>query len=788
MYKKNEKAKDFLAILFYIITYILIYVSITKNNYIFASKIDFSIQHYVIPEYFRSLFYQTKNIFPDFAPNLGSGQNIYYLSYYGLLNPIIIISYFFPKITMLNYIIISSSITTIISTILFYFFLKKNNYTFKTRFTTTLLFLCAGPIIFHTKRHIMFINYIPFLIIGYYGIDKYLKNTNKILTISISITLLIFTSYFFSISSLVSLFIYYLYKFIKNNHKNFIKKTLKLSLPVIEGILNASLIIFPTLYCLLNGRANTINHLSLIDLIKPQNYLLYGSYSMGLTMITLIALIHTALHNKNKATKTLAIFILTISFLPFFNYILNGKLYINGKSLIPFIPLSLLITAEFLENIFSKNIRKVTILISIYIIVSSISVCLIINNNDKLMTKTEYNNKDNKTVNELIEYITQKDKTTYRINNLINNIEYINKINNNREYKTTLYSSTYNSNYKSFYYKTLHNNKKFRNNFMISSSDNILSQMILGEKYIITKNENKNLKLIKEKNGIKLYKNHNVLPIGYTTPNIISENNFNNLKYPTNIIELLDNIIVKKTKNNKNTINKLNIKKRNIDYQILEKTNLQLENYDNKFIIKAQKNAYLKLKLNTNTKDKLILIRFTNTYNPNKDLSITINNETNTLTSKNWKYNNKNYTFNYYLYNTDILDIYIKKGTYKITKLEAFIIDYSNIFKQNNIQEYKIDSNKTKENHIEGKITVKENGYFNISIPYDKGFNIKVDNNKINYEKTNKNFIGFPIKKGTRKITINYKAPFKKVSLLISILSIISLIITTKLYKSTNHK
>ena len=95
MNTKKEKKKDFLAILFYIITYILIYTCITKNNYIFASKIDFSIQHYVIPEYFRNLFYQTKDIFPDFAPNLGSGQNIYYLSYYGLLNPIIIISYFF---------------------------------------------------------------------------------------------------------------------------------------------------------------------------------------------------------------------------------------------------------------------------------------------------------------------------------------------------------------------------------------------------------------------------------------------------------------------------------------------------------------------------------------------------------------------------------------------------------------------------------------------------------------------------------------------------------------------
>ena len=103
---------------------------------------------------------------------------------------------------------------------------------------------------------------------------------------------------------------------------------------------------------------------------------------------------------------------------------------------------------------------------------------------------------------------------------------------------------------------------------MISSSDNILSQNILGEKYIITKHENKNLELIKEKNGIKLYKNHNVLPLGYATSNIISENTFNNLNYPTNIIALLNNIVIKTNKDKKNS-NKLDIEKSNTNYQII---------------------------------------------------------------------------------------------------------------------------------------------------------------------------------------------------------------------------
>ena len=107
--KKNDKLKDIISIIIYIITFLVIYIFLTKDNNLFASNTDFRIQHYLIPEYFRTLFYSTHNLLPNLALNLGSGQNIYNFSYYGLLNPIIMISYLFPKIKMIDYIIISTS-------------------------------------------------------------------------------------------------------------------------------------------------------------------------------------------------------------------------------------------------------------------------------------------------------------------------------------------------------------------------------------------------------------------------------------------------------------------------------------------------------------------------------------------------------------------------------------------------------------------------------------------------------------------------------------------------------
>ena len=125
---KKITKKDLLSNTIFIITFIIIYLILTRNNHLFASNIDFKYQHYLIPEYFRTLFYNTHDLFPDFALNLGSGQNIYYLSYYGLYNPYILLSYLFPFIKMIDYLIIINFLIVIISTILFYYFLRKHKY------------------------------------------------------------------------------------------------------------------------------------------------------------------------------------------------------------------------------------------------------------------------------------------------------------------------------------------------------------------------------------------------------------------------------------------------------------------------------------------------------------------------------------------------------------------------------------------------------------------------------------------------------------------------------------
>lgn len=774
--------KDIISLFIFTISFIFIYLILTKNKYLFASTIDFKYQHYLIPEYFRTLFYSTYDLFPDFALNLGSGQNIYYLSYYGLFNPFILLSYLFPNIKMINYMIITNCLIVLISTYLFYFYLRKNKYNEKTSFITSFLFLTSGPLIFHSKRHIMFINYFPFLILGLYGIDNYLK-TKNITLLTISISLIILTSYYFSIPALIVLFLYSVYKYIKitNNItiKSLIIHYLNIAIPFILGIMITSILTIPTLYTLLNGRTANNATTTLKELLTPnitKNFF-YNPYSLGLTLISLISLLNFIFKGK-KETKYLSTTCLLISILPIFNYILNGTLYINPKSLIPFIILILLLVAKFLSSYLKERINLKQILLLSYLIITSFSICLYINSKDKLMNKKEINNPIYNTTNQLIQEITKKDNTFYRINTNILKETNINKVTNINEYKTTIYSSTSNQYYTTSYNKILKNPIPNRNKFMISPSNNLISNTLLNEKYIITKdNLSPNLKLIKEQNNIKLYKNTNVLPLGYATNKIISKNQYQTIPYPINITILLNNIIIdnNKIKNKKIT----NLTKNNLDYKIIKYTNLDLYNGNNNTIIKANKNASMTIKLNKNNKNKLIFIRFNHEYIPNKDLAITINNTKNKLTNKTWKYYNDNTTFNYILYNTNNLDIFFKEGTYQLNNFESYTIDY-NILKnlKNNIDEFNINKAETKGDTIKGNINVrKNNSYFTLSIPYDKGFKIKIDNKITNYQKSGTNFIAFPISKGKHNITITYKAPYKKISLIISILGIILTII-----------
>ncbi|MCI1459446.1 MAG: DUF368 domain-containing protein [Solobacterium sp.] len=65
-----------------------------------GSRMDWFSQSTAIASWFRMRFYETHNFFPQFAASLGGGQNIWYFAYYGLYNPVYMLSWLFQKCSM----------------------------------------------------------------------------------------------------------------------------------------------------------------------------------------------------------------------------------------------------------------------------------------------------------------------------------------------------------------------------------------------------------------------------------------------------------------------------------------------------------------------------------------------------------------------------------------------------------------------------------------------------------------------------------------------------------------
>ena len=162
MKKMNKVKKYFPYLLLTVLVLFFCWWFCLKDG-IFGSNLDWINQHIVFPDYFRQLFYDTHQLFMEYAPHIGNGQNIYHLSYYGLYNPFILLSYCFPNIDMGTWIMIIMILCLIASTLLFYSWLVSRKISKSISFLVSLMFACSTPMIYHSYHQISFVNYMPFL-------------------------------------------------------------------------------------------------------------------------------------------------------------------------------------------------------------------------------------------------------------------------------------------------------------------------------------------------------------------------------------------------------------------------------------------------------------------------------------------------------------------------------------------------------------------------------------------------------------------------------------------------
>lgn len=781
------KKQDYRNVLILLGLSLLIILGVFLFGNIFGANMDWINQHTVIPEYFRQYFYETKKLIPDIIYNLGLGENAFNFSYYGLLNPIILISYLLPFINMTTYIMLMSIILYLLSIYLFYRFLRPK---FDIKLTTllTIIFMCASPILFQFHRQVMFVNYLPFLIMALMNIDNYDKKNSKIFLI-LNILCMILTSYYFSVGGILVILIYYIYL----NYEKSIKEKLKVFIPIIISILISAVLLIPSLFAILNSRGVVSESTNILNLLIPNfNYstVLYGSYALGLFSISIISIVYLIL-KKDKRSKFFGITLLILISFPIFRYLLNGGLYVRSKALIPFIPIIILIFGIFLKDLFNKEIDFKKLITGIfilailglfdfnlvyyldliattiflilyyklkreYIIVIPLIIlsCITIitsNLDEEYITNAEYKTlEQNK---EIIKNLAQNDSNVYRISELDNTLYNVNRNFGDNHYKTSIYSSTINSYYKDFYYNILKINNNNYNNLILRDTDNIIFNRLVGVKYVLSDDA---LGYGYRELDTNVYQNDYALPLGYASSNIYSLDKFNELNYPYNLKYLLNGIVVDNSNSN-DTVD------------VIEEYNFDLISKIGEFIpVKKENNSYyleldsdqnFKINLDNPLENKLLFITISGLESNNcdvDDISITINNKENSLSCTTWWYHNQNYTFNYLINeeNLNELEVTIKSGNYKIDSINLYTMDVNYL----NSSFDEMTNIEINDNEITGNINVSKDGYMTLSLPYDESFKVYVDDEQVQIEKVNTAFIGFKINKGSHNIKVIYNS------------------------------
>lgn len=602
----------------------------TGQNDIFGAQTDWISQHSVIPDYFRQQFYDTGKLIPEFAPNLGGGQNIYNFAYYGLLSPLILPSYLLPFVKMEDYIMAVSIVGIAASVCLLYYWLGKHRFSQTIRLGVAFMYLLAGPVTYHACHHIMFVNYLPFLYLSFIGIDRYFAKARSGLYLT-GVFLMIMTSFYFSIGGILALIIYGIYRYLEVTPQihllTFLKDGVRFLFPILTAVCMSGVLLIPTALALFGRKQHSSTlTVSLQDLLIPQfppARIAYSTYGLGLTTLAITVLI-VGLTYRERNQRLLTVGCIVIITIPLFAWLLNGGLYIRDKAVIPFLPLICYLIALYLQknerheiprhiNLLSAGLTLLLIflgsfshhapltikgqrllfmangilmLISIIVfcrfqkivvlIVPSL-VCLLLfhgiysSSSDELVSKTEYTKVTDKRIADEIGDVLQKDSSFYRIEQMGEKPE--NAANLNRtwapgQWTSSLYSSAYNTDYLDFRTKTFQLELSYRNNLMQGAAKNPLFQRFMGVKY----------QICQKKDGTPFVtKNADTAPIAYATDRILSEKTYNELSFPYNQTALMNYAVVGNEQNlNVETENLQNEKtKDSVQKEIVQKDDVQ---------------------------------------------------------------------------------------------------------------------------------------------------------------------------------------------------------------------
>lgn len=803
---------------------VLLLIFLVYPHHVYGAQTDWSNQHFEIPEYFRTRFYDTGNWFPNLAMQLGGGQNIYNFAYYGLFSPVILPSYLFPWMTMATYLQISNILLTLLSVILCYFWLKKW-FPPKKAFLLAFLYLMAAPIIFHSHHHIMFVNYFPFLFWGLLSVHKTLEKRFQ-LSLILSCVCILLTSFFFSVGAFFTILIYAVFLTLHQHQVHVIRQLLRtiflIGLHLILAAAIAGFLLFPVAQTLLSGRDSCNDYSTLWHILIPSihlRYLNYSPFSPGMTSISILAIV-AFLRTCRSSYRFLSMTFLVLLCVPFLLYLMNGTMYLDPKAYIPFLPLLLLLCGFFLTELQAHQIPLKRTLVLFAIIVGvgifvndgitsekiaamldgtcmviaflfyvhwkkmkillipaislSVATCVAVNLGDTYMEQKDLDVVYSDEIQTLVDNIAAEDASFYRISNEYHAGDTVNRVWGADYYRSSVYSSIHSPSFSDFYFEQACNENSIRNSAMIVQSKNPIFGILMGEKYIITKSPitRYGMQLRAQEGDYLLYENTLAYPIGFATPHVMTQEELKSTGYPNRLEALLENAVVSTEDLPDGTT--LQKKVPNEMHEIVPTyttsgvTSDQITNIGEGYYVHSKTPFTVQVTLDKPIDAMILLQMHVDNHLGNGsttgDVSIRINGVRNKLTDPKWKYQNNNNHFQYTLSSNQpiqTLNLEFSAGDYVISDCKMYEMGYDVIqYAAKSADTWNVQHDSIGDDTITGDIQVKQDSWFVLSMPYDDGFHILIDGVETAYCRTDTDFIGCPISAGSHQIQVTYTAPW----------------------------
>lgn len=789
--------RQYHILLLTLIFIILITLSVPAGA-VFGSHTDWLSQHATLAETIRNACLEQHTLLPSWI-GLGGGSNGYMFAYYGFLRPDILLGCLLPGVPMLPVLIGYMLTVNLASVLLCYVWLKGEQIRPLFALIGSVLFMTAGCL-FHMHRQIMFVNYLPFLLMALLCIQK-----RRIRWLPLCLCLICLSSFYFSVSAFAAVGWYWYQK-----ERPFIRKYL---LTAFTAVGLSMALLLPTGLVLLEHKRSSggVTLRFLAELFCPNpvmNNLLFNEYGMGLTFVCFYAILAGLM---KKGFRRNSLLFLLMGLFGIFSWFLNGTLYARPKILIPFVPLAILHSARFWQEARRFPLRPFAAIFPVgllwfsqpqfpWIMAEAFLLFLfcVIHNRISAAPYTEAREipfpkygclpkcraallllaapiglylttastedwvfKDEIQAGFTAEELAETDMDPlYHFDSLVEPLISGNELPKSGMTRSTMYSSVTNAGYSQFYYDTLHTPIRINNRVAMLTSDNPFMLYALGVRYVETTEDHipAGYHVIRRSGETVIAENEHVLPRAYFTedandllkkmPGTLSEEDTSPYSPDLMTSPLPDGLTVTQ------------------DGDVWEVT--------------ADQTCTLEFTIRNPVPGSILLLDFKVDNMTRSAVVIDINDIRNKLSGRFAPYPNGNDHFHYQLSSDSEegitkLSVTFSKGHYQIRDPQWQLCSQTLL----TTKEY-TPLTLTEDpsfNVLSGTVTAENAGYLATTIPMQNGLEILVDGRPSELITVNDAFAGTRLSKGTHTIGIRFSSPGKTAGCIISLVTLICYVI-----------